>query len=456
MLFRSAVSPAISSVPTLSRRNTPFSNALRSSAVLSNTLWIGWALVVSGCGTQSDAGEPSASLAMSSGVPSTASTAANAAPGGGSLTMTTSSALTASPQPMPVGNAGAMAAGGSNQTASPTLPQTQTGSPTAQNTQTNDPPAGPPATQMAMPTSMASTDMPSGQQPADDCTNGSADCQSGGAATSPSDSSNPSGGMPPTDNMQNTGGMSSMDPPAELGDDNPYPPINGGMQGWASRYWDCCKQSCAWSGNASDPVASCSLDNTDLGVNDDPNACGFNSADPSGTFTCHRMAPWAHSTTLSYGYAAINGVQCGQCFQVQFTGSSHNAGDDPGCQALSGKTMIVQASNIGGIEQGQFDILIPGGGVGLLNACSLQWGVDNSQLGEQYGGFLSTCKQQNPDYEAAKQCVRDKCDQIFASQGLSELHDGCMWFVDWFEAADNPSFVYQSVDCPAELTQNAH
>jgi hypothetical protein len=37
--------------------------------------------------------------------------------------------------------------------------------------------------------------------------------------------------------------------------------------------------------------------------------------------------------------------------------------------------MIVQATNVGAdVGEGQFDLAIPGGGVGLFNACTKQWG----------------------------------------------------------------------------------
>lgn len=251
-----------------------------------------------------------------------------------------------------------------------------------------------------------------------------------------------------------SGGMEGPDNEGPLGDDNPYPPIMGGQQGWGSRYWDCCKPSCGWKGNASNPVVSCDKSDNGLGVSDERNSCEANGM--SGAFTCHNMAPWAYSTKVSYGFAAVNGVNCGTCFQIEFTGGSHNGGADPGCAAIQGKTMIVQATNIGGIEQGQFDLLIPGGGVGLLNGCAGQWGVDNAELGAQYGGFLPACKQAHAgDQAGVKQCMRDKCQSIFGSRSLTELYDGCMWFADWFEAADNPQFNYKQIDCPEAISNRS-
>src|SRR4029077_1243256 len=130
------------------------------------------------------------------------------------------------------------------------------------------------------------------------------------------------------------------------------------------------------------------------------------------------------------------GDPCGRCYQLQFTGGSHNGGSNAGTQSLNGKTMIVQVTNIGGIEATQFDLLIPGGGVGANNACSRQWG--SSDLGATYGGFLAGCN-------GSKDCVRNKCTTIFANK--PDLLAGCNWFLGWFNAADNPNFVYQRIAC---------
>lgn len=117
--------------------------------------------------------------------------------------------------------------------------------------------------------------------------------------------------------------------------------------------------------------------------------------------------------------------------------------------------MIVQATNIGyDVAGGQLDVLIPGGGVGAFNACSSQWGVSDDELGAQYGGFLSACKDQlgyNASKESYKSCVAQRCDSVFGQRGLTELYEGCMWFVNWYEAADNPSLKYYEVACPDDL-----
>jgi hypothetical protein len=200
------------------------------------------------------------------------------------------------------------------------------------------------------------------------------------------------------------------------------------------------------------PLATCNASDGSHGGNYNVT----NSCDGGDAFMCHGMVPWADGNRLAYGYAATGrGDICGRCYQLQFTGSSHNAGNDPGSAALAGKTMIVQATNVGGdVGSGQFDILTPGGGVGIHNACSEQWGVSAGDLGAQYGGLLTRCKEQvgGSDHQALKSCVSQRCTSVFESRGLSELAAGCRWFVDWFEAADNPALVYKEIACPQQLT----
>ena len=251
------------------------------------------------------------------------------------------------------------------------------------------------------------------------------------------------------------GGSSGTNGGAGTGGDPRYPPIVNGCRGYATRYWDCCKPHCGWTANVPSgvsPLSACNQQDGSLGG--DYNA--GNSCTGGSAFMCHSLAPWAQSDRLAFGYAAVaaRGDICGRCYQLQFTGRSHNSGDDPGSAALAGKTMIVQATNVGGdVGSGQFDLLTPGGGVGAFNACTTQWGVPASQLGAQYGGLLARCKQQHGnDHAALKQCVSQSCASVFESRGLSELAAGCRWFVDWFEVADNPALEYREIACPNELT----
>jgi hypothetical protein len=215
------------------------------------------------------------------------------------------------------------------------------------------------------------------------------------------------------------------------------PPITG-TQGWASRYWDCCKPSCGWSGNSNPPVPSCGKDGKTRVGADQKNGCeGGGSA-----FECYDFHPWYDAASnMAYGFAAKNGVSYGACFMLQFTGDSHNGGANPGAAALKGQQMVVQAINIGGIESNQFDLLIPGGGVGAMNGCSTQWG-SSTDLGVQYGGLLSECK-------ADPACMKGKCQSVFGN--MPDLKAGCDWFTSWFASADNPNLIYKQVSYPDQL-----
>jgi len=260
------------------------------------------------------------------------------------------------------------------------------------------------------------------------------------------------GSAPPTSGAGGAGGGSAA------GGRSTLPPLEGACMGYATRYWDCCKPHCGWSANVpggSSALAACDQSNNSLGGDYDARS----SCDGGGgtAYLCHGMVPWAVNDQLAYGYSAVASSAtdiCGKCYQLQFTGTSFNAGEDPGSAALSGKTMIVQAINIGGdVANGQFDISIPGGGVGMFNACSKQWGVPASELGGTYGGFLQQCKQEKgrTDHAALKSCVMQSCMNVFEARGLNELAAGCQWFVDWLQVADNPAVAYKEVACPSEL-----
>lgn len=182
----------------------------------------------------------------------------------------------------------------------------------------------------------------------------------------------------------------------------------------------------------------CTINDAPLSDEDAASSCSGGSA-----YTCWSMAPWAVSSTLAYGYAATpaGGNDCGKCYQLEFTGAGHHNPDDAGSVSLAGKTMIVQSTNVGGdVGSGQFDLLIPGGGVGAFNGCSVQWGTDD--LGAQYGGFLTEC---NDDVN----CLKNKCQEIFS--GKAELLSGCLFHAEWMGGANNPNLRYAEVDCPAEL-----
>lgn len=91
--------------------------------------------------------------------------------------------------------------------------------------------------------------------------------------------------------------------------------------------------------------------------------------------------------------------------------------------------MLVQSVNTGGDLAGnQFDLQIPGGGTGIFDGCSSQFG---GIAGNQYGGISA----------------RSECDTMPA-----KLRPGCQWRFDWFRNSDNPAFTFTQIKCPAELT----
>ena len=206
------------------------------------------------------------------------------------------------------------------------------------------------------------------------------------------------------------------------------PNVTGG-EGFATRYWDCCQTHCGqFTGH------KCSQD----GVS--PTGDGTSACTGGGSFACYDEAPRAVSDCLSYGHIAKTNPNCGQCYRIQFTGEGEHNPNDPGSKLIEGKQMIVKVTNTGGDVAGnQFDLMVPGGGVGQFNACSRQWGTDD--LGAQYGGFLTVCE---GSHAQKKECVRQHCMKI--PEGSAR--DGCLWFVDWFEVADNPKFTSEPTDCP--------
>ncbi|KAK9415333.1 putative Glycoside hydrolase family 45 protein [Seiridium unicorne] len=191
--------------------------------------------------------------------------------------------------------------------------------------------------------------------------------------------------------------------------------------GTSTRYFDCCKASCSWSGKASvsQPVLSCDKNDSVLSDPDTKSGCDGGTA-----FTCSDNSPWAVNDQLAYGFAATTisgGTEsswCCACYKLTFTSGS-----------VAGKTMVVQSTNTGGdLGSNQFDLLIPGGGVGLYDGCLVEYGT--SLPGAQYGGISS---------------------QSDCASFPQNLQAGCNWRFDWFENADNPGLTFEQVQCPDEI-----
>lgn len=99
---------------------------------------------------------------------------------------------------------------------------------------------------------------------------------------------------------------------------------------------------------------------------------------------------------------------------------------------LSGKRLIAQVTNTGAaLEENHFDILIPGGGVGVFPlGCSRQWNAPATGWGEQYGGVTS----------------EEQCTELPAV-----LQDGCRWRWTFMNGVSNPNVSFYQIKCPAEL-----
>ncbi|KAL8803275.1 MAG: hypothetical protein Q9200_006285 [Gallowayella weberi] len=189
--------------------------------------------------------------------------------------------------------------------------------------------------------------------------------------------------------------------------------------GQTTRYWDCCKPSCAWARDGlTAPVKTCD-------IKDKPLANGVTAqsgCQNGGTsFMCSDQSPWAINDKLAYGFAAVtaDNPTCCTCYKLTFTSTS-----------IKGKIMIVQATNTGYDVSGtQFDLAMPGGGFGQFDGCSKEWGATPNIWGAQYGGSNTN------------QC----------SKFPSPLQKGCGFRWDWMRGESNPSVNYEQVTCPPEI-----
>jgi len=174
-------------------------------------------------------------------------------------------------------------------------------------------------------------------------------------------------------------------------------------------------------------------------------------------YECYDMAPQVVSPTLAYAFAAFDGASCGTCYELTFTGTSNDGTTDPGSEAICGASIIVQVINTGGLNPNQFDLLIPGGGVGANDSCTTEWDVSASQLGVTFGGLMLECEQQdNYDYSEYEACTISACQSLFGTSGgnasSATMEAGCEFIINWMKGANNPNMMYTPVTCPSALT----
>lgn len=225
--------------------------------------------------------------------------------------------------------------------------------------------------------------------------------------------------------------------------------VSGGKSGsgYATRYWDSCKPHCAWNGKGgpatTTPTRTCHADGSLAGA-DEASACDGGTAG-----TCLSQIPQIINDQVAYAFAATPGGEndCGRCFMLTFTGEGKD-GTNARSRALKGKKLIVISSNIGyDVAGGQFDIMIPGGGVGKFNGCGV---MGLSCAGEQYGGLLATCEKAGGGDAKIKSCLVESCNREYANK--PQAKEGCLFMATWMNAAStNPRHTYVEVECPAEL-----
>lgn len=228
----------------------------------------------------------------------------------------------------------------------------------------------------------------------------------------------------------------------------PVPP--SGQVAMTTRYWDCCKPSCAWDDKSplapgATPVRTCGIDGSVQGSSAVSVCGGGGVGGPA--YMCADQHPWMEGDGMLYGFAAGRSEDCCKCFELTFLEYSvdSNGNRCDSCSsydgALAGSKMILQVTNTGGdLATQQFDIQIPGGGFGIYNGCASngnepangpgQYSTPYSAWGARYGGVLS----------------ESGCSQL-----PSELQAGCEFRFNGFRNADNPGAVYTQVACPSQL-----
>ncbi|KAK1224965.1 hypothetical protein PQX77_012114 [Marasmius sp. AFHP31] len=192
------------------------------------------------------------------------------------------------------------------------------------------------------------------------------------------------------------------------------------QSGVTTRYWDCCKPSCGWTGKASvsKPVATCDKAGNVL----DPSV--RSGCDSGGTaFTCTNYSPFAVDNNTAYGFAAVRlsgqteSSWCCACYELTFTSGP-----------VSGKKMIVQATNTGGdLGNNHFDILMPGGGVGAFTqGCPAQFGSWNGVRGRQALNcyFKFTCVLRVLNTEVFPAVINATSSQLLSSLDASGASTG--------------------------------
>jgi hypothetical protein len=218
-----------------------------------------------------------------------------------------------------------------------------------------------------------------------------------------------------------------------------------------THYWDCCKESCAWS-DAAAQVNSCDRTGQSPSKRDDsqksvckPDYANITTcAGPRGKGLASRY-PWVEGDTL-YGFVAgpnHGKAPCGSCYEIEL----ENAGSGV-------KKAIVQQTSLGNVN-GIFDFAVPGGGFGDFNGCSQMkgWQVytpsgpcdpnnDNDQC-TRYGGFhnFDQCTDAFPGDSDAQTACKNVLFGVFPKNAEGVPYRGNL-----------KAKSYKSITCPSKLS----
>lgn len=228
--------------------------------------------------------------------------------------------------------------------------------------------------------------------------------------------------------------------------------------GWATRYWDGCKPSCSWPENASKNggIGTLTKQCDKNGKSPISGSNTVSTCDGGNASTCISQIPFTINGCDNMGFAfaaapAADGAACGRCFELTFTGKGHWE-TKANHQALKDKKLIIMVSNVGwDVQAGQFDIMIPGGGLGNFDGTAgYGWG----NLGARSGGLLTDCENsvgwEGDLLTKRKECLVQKCNSTFAND--SEAKQGCLFLANYMQAAGNPEHNYKEIECPSVLS----
>ena len=230
--------------------------------------------------------------------------------------------------------------------------------------------------------------------------------------------------------------------------------VEGGMNGTGalSRYWDCCKPSCASEKAAEDGNAPriCDANMTRIFDYSAKSLCKGGTAT-----TCASHSPFLIDGCDDIGFAF--GIlpysipnDCGKCFLIEFNGEGAFTTKDTH-RSLKGKKLIIMGIHRGYIrDTTTFELLVPGGGLGMLGKCD---GVFDGDLGAKYGGHLSDCQDEAGMTDTVKsttgrkKCLIRKCNEVFTGQA----REGCLFHSYFLQAAGNPTLNFTEIECPKVL-----